>query len=321
MAKITTHNVYDAHVNHLQKLLSAAKKQKDPAYWLHRQKARRSLFMLESLTLVVAKATNNETSKKWNKLFKKLEDAMGQIDHYDSLVQQFSPNPSIKKEQVDYYREKLDKSLKRFNKKLIKKDFYNIHLSEFSNENKLTPSKPLLSKLQKQINSDTQAGAIFFREHTTGFTDFEKQVHELRRKIRWTSIYGESFGGWIVLNDPGKTYRWEKQFITRDILQSEFSRLPIKKGLRYYMNYNKKVFYATSHVIDRLGKIKDKGLTIEALAKALHKTGAAPPETARTHAAKLLKIRESEAELLKQAHTLLTKYYSTYKIHLELFKA
>jgi hypothetical protein len=319
MVKISGFNVYDTHVKQLQKLLAESRKQKDPAYWLYQNKARKPLFMLESICLLHYRATENEAAKSWLKFFKKLEDVLGEVDYYDALVKLYSAK-KIRKELIDYYRAKLEKVLFKFNKKLVKREFYLPRLKEFTGASHPVFSKTLILKLKQQIINDSNAAAVFFKGYAKGFHDFEEQVHELRRKVRWTSIYGESLGGIIILKDTSKAYPWEKEFITKEVRNSEFNNLPVKKGLPQYISYNRKAFYALSYVIGKLGEIKDKGLSIEALARSIEKTKTSKTEKPLEEASKMLGIRESEDELLKQAHTLLTKYYIKYKMHEELFK-
>ncbi|MCE3229215.1 MAG: hypothetical protein K0S32_3766 [Bacteroidetes bacterium] len=320
MAKTSTVNLYNIHVKQLQKLLTESKKQKDPAYWLYLNKARKPLFMLESIALIVSRTTEDKKTTDWLKFFKKLEDVLGEIDHYDVLVKEFSAKKAIRKELVDYYKKKLEKILVKFNKKLVKREFYIPRLKEFANDNHPAFTKTLILKIKQQIINDVNAAALFFKDYAKGFHNFEEQVHELRRKIRWASIYGESLGGIIILKDTSKLYTWEKEFVTKEVLNSDFNKLPVRKGFPEYIHFNKKAFYALSYAIGKLGEIKDKGLSIEALSKSLEKTGTSKTKKPFDEASRMLGTRESEEDLLKQAHALLTKYYSTYKIHQELFK-
>jgi hypothetical protein len=316
MTKIVEYNIAENHVLQLEKLLNRSKTKKDPAYWLYGQDARKPLFMLEAITRLLYRATKNEEARKWNKFFKKLEDLLGEIDHHDTLVKHFSSHKSVKKEYCAYFEKKLAKALKKLNKKLSEKDFYNTVLEEFKHE-KIILDKALVEKMRERIALDIEASAQFFRDHPSQFTDFEEQVHELRRKIRWTSIYSEAFAGLFVLKDLTKKYSWEKEFITPEVVKSPYNKAHIKKGMVHSIHYNRKAFLAMSVVISRLGDIKDKGIAIEALAKAIWKTDKDVTEP-MTLAAKLLKVKESEDQLLRQAHDLLHKYYVKYKIHAEL---
>ncbi|MCE3258721.1 MAG: hypothetical protein K0S12_362 [Bacteroidetes bacterium] len=319
MAKIIEYNIAENHIIQLEKLLSRSKTKKDPAYWLYQQNARKPLFMLEAITRLLHRTTKNEQAGKWKKFFKKLEDILGEIDHHDVLVKNFSANKAVKKEYTAYFQKKLDKALRKLNKKLVEKDFYHTVLEEFKHE-KIVLDKALVDQMRDQIALDINASAQFFKDHPAQFTDFEEQVHEVRRKIRWTSIYSEAFAGLFILKDPTKKYSWEKEFITPEVIKSPYNKSHVKKGMVYSIHFNRKAFLAMSVVISRLGEIKDKGISIEALAKAIWKSDKETVDP-MVKAAKILKLKESEDQLLKQAHDLLHKFYIKYKIHAELLNA
>lgn len=315
-------NVYQVHLNQLVKLLHESKKKENPGYWLHINKARTSLFMLESIARIMYKATNDSFAKEWYKLFKKLEDRLGEIDYYDAFVRQFKGNKEIKKEQLDYLTDKLDKVVNKFNHRLHKEHYYLDQLEEFSKKDKTTfNDKKLLISLHEQIKTELLLAEEFFSQYPNGFTDIENHVHALRRKLRWISIYGASLGGIVVLKQTKHKYKWEKEFITKEEISSPYNKLPVKKGWKYYIELNKKAFYALSHVISELGKIKDKGLAIELLAKTIHKTGVFPgDERPGAIAQKQLKQKENVSQLLKQAYDLLYHFFVENKIHIELMK-
>lgn len=313
--------IVEVHLNELETLLNKSKSEQNPAYWLYINKIRTPLFMLESITRIFAKTTNDPFAKTWNKFYKKLEDAIGEIDYYDILIKEFKPNRSVKKEQIAYLTKKRDKALGKLNEKLIKKDFYISCFKEFSEGNKMNlTDKTMLKKIHDQIKTEILLTEEFFMDHVNGFKDFEEGVHTMRRKLRWISIYGISLGGVVVLKKTRKKYAWEKEFITKTELNSKYNKLPVKKGLKYYIPVNEKAFFALSHVIDQLGVIKDKGLSIEALAKSQEKTGTSIKTNTVLNASRELKIKKTEDALLKKAHDVVYKFFITYKIHNELLK-
>lgn len=313
-------DIYAPYVEQLTSLLQDSLHQQDPAYWLYLNKARTPLFMLEALSRIVYKATNDPVAKEGRKLFKKLEDMLGEIDFYDVFVKQFKSNSAIKKEQVVYLESKLEKVTSRLNKKLTKNYFYSEAINGFIDNNPGDfNDKGLLIALHEEMKTEILQAEEFFSEYHNGFTDFEEQVHELRRKLRWISIYAASLGGYAALKPVSKKYKWEKEFVTKNDRENKYNKLPIKKGLPYYILLNKKAFYALSHVIEKLGEIKDKGLAIQTLAKALRKTtvtGRDADYNAKARA--LLGIKETESELLKQAYDLLYRFFVVNKIHIEL---
>ncbi|MBA3662580.1 MAG: hypothetical protein H0W61_00015 [Bacteroidetes bacterium] len=311
--------LYEPYLIEVADLFNKSKTEKNPAYWLYLNKARVPLFMLESITRLVYKATNDPIAKKWTRFFKKLEDTLGELDYYDVFIKQFKTNRSVKKEQINYLTNKLNKAMEKWNDKLRRKKFYSDHFHEF--RNKATTdfnNTALLIRLHEQIKTEILLTEQFFSKHPNGFRDFEEEVHAMRRKLRWISIYGISLGGIVVLKDNRQKYPWEKEFITKTETESKYNKLPVKKGLPYHIALNKKAFYALSHVIDKLGVIKDKGLAIEALEKSLEKTNNSAQANARVYATRQLKLSESEGLLLKEAYDLAYKFFVDYRIHIEL---
>ncbi|MCW3076922.1 MAG: hypothetical protein JWO32_1531 [Bacteroidetes bacterium] len=310
---------YDVHLTELLNLLEESKKQENPAYWLYVNKTRVPLFMLESLTRLLYKATNDQFAKGWYKFFKKLEDLIGEIDYFDVFIKQFQENKSVKNEQIFYLQRKLDKVVSKFNKKLLNNDFFTADLLEFKEDNETDfKDKALLISLHEQIKTEILLTESFFNKHPNGFTSFESEVHAMRRKLRWISIYGISLGGIVTLRKTNKKFGWEKEFIGQADKNSKYNKLPVKKGLNHYIPLQEKAFYALSHVIAKLGEIKDKGLAIEALARSLEKTSATKVSNPRLYAIRQLKLRQTEAHLLKEAYDLMYKFFVTYNIHIQL---
>lgn len=288
----------------------------DPASFLHRNKARTPLFMAESLARILAETEHGKKYKKAFKLFKKLEDVLGLIDDYDNLIQQFSKNKSIKEAEVNYFIKKRDKAIEKLNVRLINKEFYQ---SEFNQVlNKLTVNfndKIIAHQLQQHIKQELEVCYRFYSECGDGFIDMENQVHEIRRKLRWISIYGESFNGSMVLEKHKTTHSWEKKFISGQSAADPYNTLPVHKYITHTIAVDQKAFYALNTVIDQLGEIKDKAFVVDSLSKAIGKTLELKKEEARHLALKHLKANYTETSLLKEAHELLEAFFDTYAIY------
>ncbi len=309
-------NPYSVYTSKLLQLLDQCRSKKDPAEWLYQNNARSTLFMLEAIARLWFKAFNDAETEKWLKTFKKLEDALGVIDHFGVILNQFSKNRSISSEQTDYFKRKKDKAVSRLNKKLFEKDFYKKFLVASSKPGVLNfNNKAILLKLEQQIKEEIAEGAAFFHRFPDGFNDMELQVHELRRKLRWISIYSQSLKGIIVLKSQKIKYPWEKEFVTEFAINAPYNKLSVKNGLKHYITFNKTAFYALTTVIEELGKIKDEGLAVEALVISIQKTTKLNKAGALALARKQLGSNLTMDELLKKAHKLLVKFYDTYKIH------
>ena len=300
----------------LLELFQQAITQKDPAYFLYKKNARTPLFKLESLLRILSKTFNDKDIEKNRLKIKKLEDCLGRIDDYDALLKLFQKNNSVKKEEVNYFEYKRNKALEKLNKELRKKEFYQDLFNRLNTKFKIDfNEKELMLKLEDDLKREMKECFNFFSEFPSRFDSMEGEVHELRRKLRWLSIYGESLQGLIVLKDNLKKYTWEKFFITKAEIDSKYNKLPVNKKLKRHIEFNKKVFLAISFVITKLGRIKDEGLAMEALIKSVRKTSDMDSSEATDLVIKQLKPKYSQEQLLAEAHALLTDFFVKYKIH------
>jgi hypothetical protein len=250
------------------------------------------------------------------KIIKKLEDQLGEIDNYDQQLQTFSKIKTVKGEYLNYFETKREKAISKLNKQLKKHDYFqdlfNIMSSRFQiNFN----NGNLILKIQDQLNWELKAAFRFFMEHPKEFKDMELEVHELRRKLRWVSIYAQSLQGVVVFKNEQKKFNWEKEFPGTILKNQAYNKLPIDKTFNEHIYVNPKAFVALNVVIEKLGIIKDKGLDLMALQTAIIKTKTLSKKKALKIATKELKANYSEKDLLKEAHELLHDFFVEYKIH------
>lgn len=313
--KLHSGNIYEPYFRKLKRLFTASKKQKNPALWLYKNDARGTLFMIESLSRLHAAISPGAEVKKLHKFSKKLEDLLGQVDYYITMIAVFSKNTSITEEERNYFKKNRNEFEKKLNRKLLEKNYYLSKIRSFETLSIDFDSLRNTELLSKHIKTELAEGAAFFNRYAAGFTDMEEQVHELRRKLRWISMYPESLQGRIVLKKDTKRRNWEKELIKPESINSPYNRVPPELPLKQHIVFNDKAFYALNACISELGTIKDQGLEIEALAKCLKKTIKPKPANAKAKAQKILRISRSEEDLMKEAHTLLHKLYNIYKIH------
>ena len=314
-------NPYPIYTTKCLQLLDSCSKKKNPALWLHQNKARETLFMLESIARIIYKSTNDSETKKWYKCFKELEDLLGEIDFYDEMYKNISQIKSLKKTQLDYLKRKKTKTLDKLNENLIANDFYKKFVISLNKPGKLNvDSIPFLKKLEQRIKLELLEAAQLYNEHAAGFNDMEEQVHELRRKLRWVSIYAQSLQGFIVLEKSKIKYKWEKEFVTKEVINLPYHKIPVNKELKYHVNFNITAFYAFTYVIQELGIIKDKAFTLTTLAKVIEKTTFMSKQDSLKIAQKEIKGSVSVDKLLDEAHVLLKKFFNNYDIHEVLLK-
>ncbi len=316
--KAHAHLPLQLYTRQLTKLFRQSSRSPNPALFLYRHKARGPLFMAESITRLLCEIHNDKPVEKALHTFKKLEDLLGKIDDDRHFVEYFSKRKKVDKACIAYYGEKRDKIYDKLNKKLRKNDFYLDDFKKFEDSLEIDFNKPgLVLKLQAQIKKDLEAAYIFYKQYPGRFTDMSSQVHELRRKLRWMSIYSQSLQGLIILKPGHAKYKWPKAIVS-NARKSPYNKLPGGKNLRRHIVYDQQTFYALNFVVDRLGRIKDKGMEIEALAKAIKKTCRHKSHHAEALAIQQLQVNYTMESMLKQAHSLMKDFFMAHKGHKKL---
>ena len=194
---------FDCQLNKIETLRIEAVKQENPAEWLFLNDMRTPMFMLEALSKMYANWHNKKIFEKLNEIFKTLEDTLGAIDYYAAFEKEFADNAETptavksflterKKEQI----EKLYRLLKEdgwFSGKRLRK--INEKLAEVDWLNEADEHELLKTFYQKEIKKIVK----FSLKTQFIFDNVEEDVHELRRRLRWLSIYPQAMQGAIKL--------------------------------------------------------------------------------------------------------------------------
>jgi hypothetical protein len=308
---------FEYFLNQLQTLLTKAVKQKNPALWLYQNNARTPLFMLEGLSKLYAGIHNKKKFSKIKEHFKLLEDALGAIDYYDAFAKQFSKNKNIPAAVTDYLQAQTREKIQRLNELLTEEKWLG------ANSSRLEKIKKKLHKADWQKPAaETDGIEKFYGEAIYEITEFAQQrkfhfenveadVHELRRKLRWLSIYPQALQGCIQVSTnkkaPAKTL---KKYLTKEIINSPFNKLPDAGSNTHFLLLNKNYFLALSWMIAELGRIKDNGLAVIAIKEALQQTSSITDEAAYNKAYQFLgKQQPKLTQLLKQAAAICKTYF------------
>jgi hypothetical protein len=273
-------NPFLVYSTQLNTLIEAAKATENPAFYLYKNGARNIIFMLEGLTRIHKNAFVNPKMEKWYERFKELEDLLGQIDYLDAFKNQFETNKIIDAKAVAKINTKIEKPLLILNTllkidnwldgKLLKFDDF-IAKNNFKYDAKYAAL--IVKAYQKEINKIKD----FATELHGEFKEVETELHELRRRFRWLSIYPQAFNGLFQFEKPAVNPDWSAKYMTEQIVNSPFNKLPnAPENLPIiYLNYPN--FIALSFIIQEFGKLKDKGLQTEFLAAELSKSKAEIP--------------------------------------------
>jgi hypothetical protein len=305
------------YLDQLAELFGKAAKADNPALFLYRHHARTPLFMAESIARLLDRIYQSKKTAHALKLFKKLEDSLGKIDDYDHWVKQFVKAKGLKKEQLAYFMAYRNKALDRLNKKLRRKDFYLQRFEELSLKLEIDfNNAALITGLEGAIKEEMSRCFRFYESCAGKLTSIELQVHELRRKLRWLSMYAQSLKGIIVLKAAPEKYAWEKEFITRREKESPYHQLEVRHNLNTHITFNREAFYALGFVIEELGRIKDKGMKIEVFSEMLRKT--LDPADPVRQATRQLKLPYTLAGQLQKAEELLDAFFMSYQVYQKL---
>jgi hypothetical protein len=302
----------------LQTLLTEASKQKNPALWLYANDARTPLFMLEGLTRLHKKAFDEKIFDKWNKRFKKLEDLFGEIDQYLVLETELKTNKKVTTEVLKYFNVNANNFINKCNQRLSEKEWLNKKLISFDEklgEFNVDYNKEYIEELTFSLIDEIDAILSFCVECDYQFTKLEEQVHELRRKLRWLSIYAQALQGLIQLKKSTKKPKYHLNYFTKDVLNSPYNKLPSKPKNTAVIEFDSDSFFALSWLIKELGKLKDDGLKTEKLSHAIFILEDITELQAKEKASVILGFKKTvEADILKQASEILKVALSKDKI-------
>ena len=302
----------------LQGLLLKSSKQKNPALWLYNNNARTTLFMLEALTRLHDNAFDEKLFGKWNKRFKKLEDLFGEIDQYATLENELKLNKKITKEVVKYFTIHAANYLEKCNCRLTEKEWFNDKLHSFDyklSEFDVEYNQGYLDDLKYSMLDEIDAILQFAKKSNYQFTKIEEEIHELRRKLRWLSIYAQALNGLVQLKKSTKKTKFQINYLTKDILKSPYNVLPSRPKNTSIIEFDHDSFFALSWIIKELGTLKDKGLKIQKLSDALFISEDITKEQAYEKAEKLLGFDlKTQETILKQSSKIVETFLVKDKI-------
>lgn len=259
----------------ISKILDEAQSSQSVANFIYTNDMRTPLFMLEALCRIYKKIYLHADFKKLNAEFKELEDKLGEIDFYDGFYKQFENQENIPAAITVFAKEKRDEKIQSLNIFLKKEKWMGKHQKAIAK---------ILKKLDKVewMDEKMDAAAVLevykieilkilkkYKSKTKPFSDIENDVHELRRKLRWLSIYPQALQGLIQLQPDGETLDELRKYLTPEIINSPFNKMPDGCGLQVHILLHQNYYFALSWIIAELGKLKDNGLKIEFLEEAI----------------------------------------------------
>ena len=266
------------YINQLKVLLSRAAKQKNPALWLYNHNARAPIFMLEGLSKLYAGLHNKKKFEKLEEQFKLLEDILGAIDYYDVFAKELAHRKKIPATITTYLAAQSREKIQWLNE-ILKENHW------------LDDRHPCINKIKKKLGDahwmvekqEIQAIDVFYTSAITEINNFfkstghhfenvELEVHKLRRKLRWLSIYPQALRGCIQLSKSKHTSKFMTKYLTKEIMGSSFNKMPGAGDNKHFLLLEQNSYYALSWMISELAILKDEGLRVIAVKEAFQQT-------------------------------------------------
>ncbi len=305
------------HLQKVETLLTNAKKQTNPALWLFNNNARTPFFMLEGLAKLYANLHNEKKFTKLRDHFKLIEDGLGQIDYYDFLAKAFATNKQVSLACKQYVKKQIANKVQLLNDILVENEWLTTDNKRISKINKkLTEANWLKPKNEVEAIAAFYGEAIyktneFVAETKYHFDNVEEDVHELRRKLRWLSIYPQALQGVVQYAKDKKTETHLKKYLTKEIVNSPFNKFPDAGNNNAFLFVNKNHFLSLSWIIAALGNLKDEGLLIDGLKEAIQQTTTCTDEEAFKNTYTLLGKKQRKMQAILDEAEKITKAFFT----------
>ena len=312
---------FEYYIKKLQLLLTQAAKQKNPALWLYSNNARTPLFILEGLAKIYGGLHNQKSFIKIKEQFKLLEDTLGAIDYYDSIAKDLAKNKKIPAAALNYLQAQTREKIQSLNEALTEKEWLATGNSRMEKiQNKLKKADWVTAEKEVKLFAGFYGKSIYYitefiQEKKYRFDNMETDVHELRRKLRWLSIYPQALQGCIQLVENKTAPKHLKKYLTKEIVISAFNKMPDAGDTKQFLMLERKYFLSLSWMIDELGKLKDSGLHIIALKEALQQTGGLKEEAAYKKVYQLLGAKQAKLPaLLTKASAVAKTYFEEHNL-------
>lgn len=253
-------------LNKLKDLKKEAQTSDHPEVFLFENGMRTHLFRLEALCRIYRSIIDKDYFEDILSIFKMLEDNLGEIDYYNSFINEFLNVSGFPSVIIDNLKTKKSTAFEVFKNNLIKNNFLTDENSFYEKvENKISSlswmqdnkeRKELIKFFLKQLNKLQEQ----YTENKFDLGDIEKGVHEFRRKLRWFSIYFTALDGLIQLRKETLSEPSLQKYMTPEILNSPFNNFPkpLENINPIYISADS--YYALSWLINELGIMKDNGL-------------------------------------------------------------
>ncbi len=307
--------IFKIHLSKTETLLNESKNQKNPALWLFENGLRTPMFMLEATAKVYEKIYDSKDLEKRIEQIKLVEDALGAVDYYNAYAKELVLNPNIKPEIIAYLNQQTQSKLVELNKILQKENWLNgskiDKIQKTINKIDWLSELEELAAIKKFYSKSISKIYEFMSETTFDFDHVEDDVHELRRRLRWLSIYTQALCGvFQYAKNAEQTPIHLQKYLTEETINSKFNILPTTLTFAKPIEINKDYFFALSWIIAELGKLKDEGLRVFVLKEAIENTDNSDQEINESGVYKILNQKQKSLnELLSEAEKIVKTFF------------
>ena len=305
------------YLEQVKVLFDNARKQNNPSLWLFTNNARTPFFMLESLAKIYAEMHNPQMFGKLKEEFKFIEDGLGQTDYYNWLSLAIDSEKKIPADNKQYIKTRLSEVMVQLNEAMNEKSWLS---SDFGSINKITEKLNeadwMSPEKEVKVFSEFYKGSVdkiirFVTGTNYHFVNVENDVHELRRKLRWLSIYPQSLRGAIQFAPDIKTAAHLEKYLTEEIINSPYNRLPDKGNNTSFLMLHKNYFLSLSWMIQQLGNLKDEGLLLIGLCESITQITACRKEEALSKAYAMFGGKQRKMqEILDDAESVTRTFFN-----------
>ncbi len=295
------YNPIKLYTDQFKAILAQAQATDNPAQYLYHKGARNVLFMLEALTRLHEPIITQPKLEQWQGRFKLLEDLLGELDYVDNYNQQLANKKGIPAKQIQVLESRCKGIEDNINTILLTKKWVLNHLAKFEAfiaKQNLVFDVAYTHAIAASYTKEVDKVNAYIQFINGNYTQLEEQVHEVRRKLRWLSIYAQCMQGLFTLHKPKATPAWSKKYMTKAVVSSPYNKLAKAPKSLSTIPLNYYAFVTLSYTIDALGAIKDTGLLSHLLQQEL---GYTTPQVSKL----LGKAYVTESALLSKASTLL----------------
>lgn len=268
---------FEPWLQSLEDILRKCKRRPNPAEAFYKSDARSMLFRLEALSRIGRGMLDKKNFDTLYDRFKQLEDILGAMDHAETMLEQLGAIKGLAKYAAARYSKAFREELRQLALILEQDGWYSGAAFQQVREAVASPvfkeDVKFRHKLSEFLARELEKVEAQYRFGELNPHDLEGGLHELRRKLRWFSIYGAVLQGRLQLRKVPVTDPRLQKYCSKEIVHSPFNKLPSTprgvKALEVQSTY----FYALSWLIQELGKWKDVAQLNEELESLLRSSG------------------------------------------------